>query len=144
MIEEEAYRRARLDKTRELGVDPYPIQATRTHTIDRVLDLFDNLLKAKEVLTIVGRIRGLRKHGGLTFLQVEDAHGKMQVALKKDEIGSELYEQFQEVFDVGDFIQCEGTLFRTKTDEQTLMTTKYRMLTKAYLQRRGCSCRRKA
>ena len=133
MIEEEAYRRARLTKAQELGIDPYPIQSKRTHTIDRVIDLFDNLEKGKETLTIVGRIRGIRKHGGLTFIQVEDGTERMQTALKKDEIGQELYDQFSDLFDVGDFIQVEGTLFRTKTDEKTLLIHKYRMLTKALL-----------
>ncbi|MFH1142471.1 MAG: lysine--tRNA ligase [Candidatus Uhrbacteria bacterium] len=133
MIEEEVSRRARLAKTRDLGIDPYPIQTSRTHTIDRVIDLFDNLEKAKETITIVGRIRSIRKHGQLTFVRVEDSSGRIQVALKNDQLGSEVYEQFSQLFDVGDFIQVQGPLFKTKTDEPTLLVTKYKMLTKALL-----------
>ncbi len=133
MIEEEAYRRARLDKARELGIEPYPTQANRTHLVDQVLDFFDDLLKKEEILTLCGRIRNIRKHGGLTFLQVEDKTGRMQVALKKDHIGSDEYEKFHEIFDVGDFIQVQGTLFKTKTDEPTLQVSDYTMLTKSLL-----------
>jgi len=133
MIEEEAYRRARLHKTKELGIDPYPVKANRTHTIDRVIDLFDKLEKGKDILTIVGRIRSIRKHGRLTFIQIEDVSGRMQAALKKDEVGSDNYEQFHQLYDVGDFIQVQGPLFKTKTDEQTLLITEYKMLTKALL-----------
>ena len=133
MIEEEAQRRVRLEKVRQLGLDPYPTQSKRTHTVDQVIGLFDKLAKKKEIITLVGRIRYLRKHGGLTFIKVEDQTGRFQVALKKDEIGTDEYAQFHEIFDVGDFVQVKGTLFRTKTDEPTLMTTKYTMLTKALL-----------
>ncbi|MBU0531752.1 MAG: lysine--tRNA ligase [Candidatus Uhrbacteria bacterium] len=133
MIEEEAARRARLAKARELGVDPYPTSTNRTHEIGRVLDMFAELEKEKTIFSIAGRIRTIRKHGGLTFIHVEDETGRIQVAMKKDHVGTELYEQFHELFDMGDFVEVQGTTFVTKTGEQSVLANSYRMLTKTLL-----------
>lgn len=133
MIEEEGARRARLAKARELGVEPYPTTTNRTHQISQVIDLFDELDKSQESFTIVGRIKMIRKHGGLTFVILEDGGDKIQVVIKKDQVGAENYQRFGELFDVGDFLEATGRTFITKTEEKSVLTDDFRMLTKSLL-----------
>ncbi len=133
MIPEEIVRRERLHKIRETKINPYPAQTKRTHMISDVLLHFEELEKSQEVVTIAGRIRTLRKHGGLTFLNLEDKTDKIQVALKRDVIGTENYLFFHDVVDVGDFLEISGSVFVTQRGEQTLNTDTWTMLTKSLL-----------
>ncbi len=133
MIDEEAMRRRRLELARQAGIEPYPCKTTRTHTIDKFLDLFDELDKTGEHVHLTGRIRSIRKHGGLTFIVVEDETARVQVLLKKDDLGTDNYKQFHDLYDMGDFIEINGTTFVTKTGEHTLLAKDYLMLTKSLL-----------
>lgn len=128
--DERAARRARLELLREKGIDPYPSTVERTHTLQELLDQFDDLAARSEKLTVVGRVRLIRKHGGLTFLHVQDTTATMQVALKRDALGDEAYDFFHETIDLGDFLQLTGTLFITKKGEQTILAASYVLLVK--------------
>lgn len=133
MFDEEVVRREKLAALVKEGIDPYPERGNRTRHIREVLELFDSLLESGEKITLTGRVRTIRKHGGLTFLHIEDGTDKMQVALKKDEIGAKSYELFHAAMDMGDFLEISGTLFKTKLGEKTLSAEKYRILSKALL-----------
>lgn len=133
MIDEEAMRRRRLELARQAGIEPYPCKTTRTHTIDTFLDLFEELDKTDEHVHLVGRIRSIRKHGGLTFVVIEDETARVQVLLKKDDLGTDNYKQFHDLYDMGDFIEIHGTTFITKTGQRTLLAKDYRMITKSLL-----------
>lgn len=133
MIEEEIARRARLDAIRSAGIDPYPASAKRSHNAKEFSALFRDLLASKDVVTILGRILVIRKHGGMTFLVVGDENGQVQVALKKDDLGEAIYQSFHDVYDRGDFIEVVGTAYLTKTEEPTVMAQSFRMLTKSLL-----------
>lgn len=133
MINEEQDRLLRLKQLKEKGIYPYPSKADRTHTIVRFIDDFNALNDAQSEITLVGRIRLLRKHGGLTFLQVQDETGIVQFALKKDLVGDESYQLFQENIDVADFIEAAGVPFVTKKGEKTLMVNRWRIVSKAML-----------
>ena len=128
-------KQARLDKLNRIykaGIDPYPAKSTRTHKIKKVLENFDKLLSSKEAITISGRIRTVRIHGALTFIDLEDQSGQIQLFFRKDDIGSERYDMLSNL-DVGDFLQAEGILFVTKKGEQTLAIKDYKVLTKSLL-----------
>ncbi len=130
-IQDESLTRVeRLGALAKLGIDPYPSASKRTHTI---IDLEDNLSKLKKdkKITIVGRIRSIRGHGGSTFAHLEDGTGKFQIYFKKDELKSKLYENFTELIDVGDFLQVTGELFKTKRGEHTIMVKDWTLLSKA-------------
>ena len=73
----------------------------------------------------------MRTMGKLTFAHIEDGDGKIQLFLRANEVGSEALALFNKEFDLGDFIQAEGDLFRTKTGEVTLKVHSYRLLAKA-------------
>lgn len=80
---------------------------------------------------MAGRIMAKREHGGSTFLDIEDGSGTIQIFLKKDVLGDKEYDFFLEVMDIGDFIEVNGTLFKTKQEEPTLQVEKYRILAKS-------------
>lgn len=131
MSAENAIRLERLELLRKKGVDPYPSEVTRSHTLSEVLADFEQLQTSSIALTVVGRIRLIRKHGGLTFLQLQDGFGVMQMALKRDELGGEVYDFFHETIDIGDFLQITGSVFLTKKGEQTILASSYVLLCKA-------------
>ncbi len=113
--------------------NPYPIKVKRSHSIIQVLADFEALASKREVVSLVGRIRAIREHGGSTFINIEDESSKIQAYLKRDVLGKENYDYFLDYFDIGDFVQLEGTLFITKRGEKTLEVKSYRMLAKSLL-----------
>lgn len=111
-----------------MGLEAYPVFLNRTHTIKEVLDGFDTI---KEEIILVGRIRTIRAHGGLTFINFQDGTGSFQAVFMRDKIGEKSYEYFKETFDIGDFIEVKGTLFLTKREEKTLEVNDFKMLAKS-------------
>jgi lysyl-tRNA synthetase class 2 len=126
----------RLQKSTELraeGIDPCPPRARRTHTSVEANREFEANEKAgvDVPVTIVGRIRAVRPMGKLSFAHIEDGAGKLQLFFRANEVGSEKVEFFNRMFDIGDFIQASGTMFRTKTGEVTLQVQEFVLLAKA-------------
>ena len=121
---------------RQKGVNPYPAESQRTHTIREVVDLFENLQESKTVLTIAGRVMAKREHGGSTFVDIHDGADHIQCYFKKDALSSKnvlTYEDFLSLVDCGDFIEATGTVFLTKKGEKTLLVEKWGILTKSLL-----------
>jgi len=78
---------------------------------------------------IAGRIMALRRMGKASFAHIQDAKGKIQIYLKKDDIGEE-YDLFK-LLDIGDLIGIEGFIFKTKTGEISVHTKKLQLLSKS-------------
>lgn len=133
MTEEESVRLGRLHDLRQQGINPYPSKVKRTHTLQAVLDQFSALEASQDTVSVVGRVRLIRRHGGISFLQLQDESGLMQAALKLDEIGSDRYEHFHASVDMGDFIQIDGPVFLTKKGERTIDTKAFVFVCKALL-----------
>lgn len=133
MIEEEGVRRERLLALRQEQVNPYPASATRTHTTADFSSAFDTLLSSQEPVTLVGRVLAIRKHGGMSFLVLEDAFGRVQIALKRDDLGTDRYQHFHDRYDRGDFVEIQGMAYVTSTKEPTVLARNFRMLTKTLL-----------
>jgi len=123
----------KLNKMRERGIDPYPAITKRTHQISDVLKNFAKLQKAKKRIVIAGRIMAQRGHGAILFLDIFDGSSKMQAVFKKDRVGDREFDFFTEVFDIGDFIEIKGALFKTKAGEKSLEASEFKMLTKSLL-----------
>ncbi len=128
-----AERLRKLHLLEEKGMNPYPNRSARTHEISQVLEEFESLSESASVLTINGRIRAIRKHGGSAFLDIEDGTGRIQLFIKKDEVGEELFSLFEEAVDMGDFIEASGVAFRTKHGQESLQAATWRMLAKTLL-----------
>ena len=123
----------KLNKLRSQGINPYPIESKRTHSIDDVLSAFSELAKSEEEVFLVGRIKSQRGHGKATFLNIEDGTGSIQGLVREDGVGPSGYEFYNETFDVGDFIQVKGTLFITQRGENTINISDFKILTKGLL-----------
>jgi lysyl-tRNA synthetase class 2 len=125
------FRREKLDRIKQVGMDPYPSQSERTHTNIQALAQFDEL-QGQEIV-LVGRVRSLRTMGKIAFAHIEDGTAKIQVLLKEEVLGSESFAFGVENLDIGDFLEAAGTLFTTKTGEKTLEVKRYAVLAKSLL-----------
>ena len=123
----------KLEKLKKAGIDPYPAKSWRSHEIGQVLSEFENLSADKRSVVVVGRIMAKREHGGSIFLDIRDESGQIQAYFKKDILGERNYELFSETTDIGDFMEVQGFLFKTKKDEKTVEVEKFRLLAKSLL-----------
>ncbi|MDP4007473.1 MAG: lysine--tRNA ligase [bacterium] len=123
----------KLDQLKKAGELAYPAGSKRTHEIQELLQGFSALAKSEKEVTLVGRIRSVREHGGSTFFHIEDGTGTIQIYLKKDRVGEKAYQFFLDAFDMGDFVQIRGTLFSTKKGEKTIEAAHTKMLAKSLL-----------
>lgn len=126
-------RENKLKKFLQAGLNPYPQKTERTHKISQVLKDFLKLKRESREIIIAGRLRSLRGHGGAVFFDIEDGSGKIQALFRKDRVGEKTYQFFQELFDIGDFLEIKGELFKTKTGEKTIQASDFRMLAKSLL-----------
>ena len=132
LSELERVRLEKLNRLREAGMDPYPRQANRTHMVKEAVLAFESKAEGESVeATVVGRLRSIRKMGKTTFAHIEDGSGRLQLYLRLDDLGDERMTLFHEAFDLGDFVQAQGTMFRTRTGEVTLHVADIIMLAKA-------------
>ena len=123
----------KLEKMRKAGIDPYPAVSHRTMSVTEALSGFDELAESKGQVILAGRIMAMRAHGGSVFLDINDSGDKIQGFIKEDVVGADKFKEFQEYFDIGDFIEVAGFLFKTKKDERTVEVKHFMMLTKALL-----------
>lgn len=122
----------KLDNIKKQGIDPYPSKSKRTRAVQEALEDFDALSASGEEVFLTGRVRTFRTHGALSFVDIEDQSGRMQLFFQKDELGEEKYD-FLKNFDIGDFIEAGGALFITQKGQKTLKVREYKMLTKSLL-----------
>ena len=121
----------KLDELKKLNINPFPAKVNRTHTIRNILKSFVDFEKTKEDVTIAGRLRSNRAHGNLSFAQIDDGSGKIQIAISKKEVGVEQYKQFIKLIDTADFIEVKGECFVTHKGENSILVKKLQILTKA-------------
>jgi lysyl-tRNA synthetase class 2 len=129
----EKIRLQKLEDLRAEGVEPFPTRARRTHTSVQAIAEFESAEgEGREVRVVVaGRIRAARAMGKVSFAHIEDGEGKVQLFLRANEVGRERVDFFNKMFDLGDFIQAEGVMFRTKSGEVTLHVHDFSLLAKA-------------
>lgn len=137
MSTEEEYiqqRRAKLQKLRDLGIDPYPRRFKFTHSITEIVNDLENQ-NAEQLDTmhrreaVAGRIVAIRGHGKVGFLHLQQEGSRLQVYVRKDLLGDQF--AIFELLDLGDFLGVEGELFRTRTGELTIKAEKLHFLSKA-------------
>lgn len=126
----EQQRLEKLDRLRERKWDPYPARAERTHTAAQAIAVYETAGEGAEVI-VAGRLRSIRVMGKATFAHIEDESGRIQLLLRVNNLGTEVYETFRRDFDLGDFVEAKGSLMRTRTGEITVQVDRLRMLAKA-------------
>ena len=131
-------RQAKVDALRARGIDPYPHRARRTVTVAAARARFDAIeptLTEKHEddaeQTLAGRLVSRRHQGKTVFAHIRDGSGEIQLYLRRDDVGEELFEDFLKLYDLGDFVQATGGLFRTRAGEVTLRVRELSMLSKA-------------
>ena len=122
------FRKEKLSKLREAGVDPYPQKYEPTHFSSDILNDFKNL--EKQNVNIAGRIMSIRKMGKASFFHIQDTKGKIQVFIRQDDVGGENYNHFKLV-DIGDFVGVKGHVFKTKMGEISVHTAVLTILSKS-------------
>ncbi len=123
---------------RRAGREPYPTRANPTHSTQAAIQAFAEAETAaggatppSVRVTLAGRLRAMRPMGKIIFAHIEDVSGRIQLFFRVNDLGEEAMRQLTDEFDLGDFIEAEGELFRTRTGEITLRVTAFRMLAKA-------------
>lgn len=128
----------KLQDFREAGINPYPERYERTHTISEALieaeknaREMDKVVAApKNNIKLCGRLTGFRSHGKISFGDLMDFSGKIQLCLAHQVVGEKVYEDFAKKIDVADFIGVFGELTKTRTGQITLIVKKYILLGK--------------
>lgn len=127
-IKEDRFKK--LDIIKKAGINPYPAKSEPEYYCRDVFDDFTKFSK-KRKLTIAGRVRGMREHGGSIFIDIDDGTLKMQVYFRKDIIGEKKYDMLKSAIDLGDFMEVSGSLFKTKKGEKTILAKSYGILAKS-------------
>jgi lysyl-tRNA synthetase class 2 len=126
-------RRAKLERLRAEGVDPYPHEYDGVVPVAEVHAAHDGLEPGEETddaYRVAGRIAARRGHGGAAFIDVVDRSGKLQVHARKDLLGDESFERLTSL-DLGDLVGVDGTAFATKRGELSLRATGWTLLAKS-------------
>ena len=148
LSEQEAVRRQSLEQLRAMGIDPYPAaeyvvtghtDEIKANFTDIPVDAEGNPLPdapAPRRVSIAGRVMSRRIMGKASFMELQDANGRIQVYLNRDELcpgeNKDLYNVvFKKLLDIGDFVGVEGYVFRTQTGEISVHASSLTMLSKS-------------
>jgi len=125
----------KLEKLKALGIDSYPANSRKTEPNQDILNNYDSF-EGKEV-SVTGRIFSFRKHGKVSFMDLKDMSGSIQIVFKEENLKefdprySELSYEILDLLDTGDFIEVSGIVFTTQRGEKSIEAKKVRILTKS-------------
>ena len=125
----------KIERLKELGMEPYPDPAKTkpTATLKEVVDNFSQWEKDEKELKLVGRIITKRGAGKIAFANIFDGTENFQVVLQADILGKEKMKIFDKLFDIGDFANFSGTLFKTQKGQESLKVFDFQMAGKTLL-----------
>lgn len=128
-------RKEKADKMRAAGIDPYPARVKIEHKISHIREKFDSLQKeefSSDTVTAAGRMMSRRDMGKASFIDIADGTGRIQIYIRKDQVGDDSFKLFKEMSDLSDFVLISGAPFRTKTGELSLKAEKFQIICKAF------------
>ena len=122
-------RRQKLKELQDQGKNPFKIEKFNPdhHTTD-ITDNFEEF-EGKEV-TLAGRVMSKRGHGKISFMDIQDMKGRIQILSKIDELGEEAYKIIS-YLDMGDIVGVEGEVFKTQSGEISIKAKKLTLLSKS-------------
>ena len=135
--EQEQLRRKALEELYSLGIDPYPADLFEINTSSQyILDNFETKEKELTNLRLAGRIMSRRIMGNASFVELQDAVGRIQLYFKRDDICTgedKIYYNvvFKKLLDIGDIIGAEGYAFKTQMGEISIHVTSFKVLSKS-------------
>ena len=122
-------RRDKLKALQEAKMDPFEITVFDvSHHAQEIKDDFD-ALEGKEI-TIAGRLMSKRGMGKVSFCDLQDRSGRIQLYARKDEMDEEVYERFKK-YDIGDIVGVRGDVFRTQRGEMSVRASDIQLLSKS-------------
>ena len=121
----------KLELIKKKGAEAYPISSGRNISNEELLEDFTSICRSKKKVRLSGRIKAIRSHGGAIFFDLDDGTALFQILFKKDGLSEKSFDFFNQVVDVGDFIECYGAPFLTKRSERSLEAESWRMLSKS-------------
>lgn len=136
LSEQEIFRRKSLDEMRQLGIEPYPAALFETNAYS--VEIKENFKDGEEPrqVAIAGRIMSRRIMGKASFVELQDAEGRIQVYISRDDLcpeeNKDLYNVvFKKLLDIGDFIGITGYVFRTQMGEISVHVETLTVLSKS-------------
>ena len=127
---EHEIRIAKVEQLRSQGIEPWPANKPVNATCKQVHDEFKEDQESR-LYQVAGRVMIIRHHGKASFAVIQDPSGRLQLYIRQDDIGQELYERFKHMIDVGDIIWATGHSFKTKMGEITIKVQSYSLLSKS-------------
>ncbi len=136
LSDQEIARRNSLDEIRQMGINPYPAAeyAVTAHA-QEIQDQYQDEAPRQEV-SIAGRVMSRRIMGKASFMELQDASGRIQVYVTRDDLcpgeDKDLYNKlFKKLLDIGDIVGVKGFVFRTQTGEISVHAEQLTLLSKA-------------
>ena len=120
----------KLQRLRDLGVQPYPYRFDFTHRAGEVVAQAEVLQADGTEIALAGRLVALRRMGKASFAHLKDNQVRLQIYLRRDDLPDEDFAT-AELLDLGDFVGVHGTLFHTRTGELTVKVQRLQLLSKA-------------
>ena len=132
LSEQELVRREKLNQLRAIGINPYPADLYPINNNSK--EIKQNYKEGEKVI-IAGRLMSRRIQGKVSFAELQDSQGRIQVYFNRDEIclgedKTKYNDVYKKLLDIGDFIGIEGELFTTKVGEITVMVKDFTLLSK--------------
>lgn len=121
-------RREKLNDMRSKGFEPYGDRFERTNLARYVLDNYDEM--ENKPVAMAGRIMSKRGMGKASFAHIQDSTGQIQIYIRSNDVGAELYEFFGKL-DIGDIIGVQGSVFKTRMGEITVAVESLNLLSKS-------------
>jgi lysyl-tRNA synthetase class 2 len=124
----------KLANIRAMGIDPYPHRYHRTHTAQQAVELLAQAEQSgkteSEEVIVAGRMMANRTMGKISFLDIQDGSGKIQLFISKNELDEQSHALLKEL-DIGDIVGARGVVFRTRSKEPTIRAKQLTMLSKS-------------
>lgn len=127
----------KLARLKELEVECYPPRVERTHTTADAIAAYEAVEADGEAaegieVTVCGRVRRINIKGKLSFWHIEDGTGRVQLMVRKDNVGDETYALVKgKLIELDDFVQASGVMMRTRTGEASVQVYDLKLLSKA-------------
>src|SRR5436190_13848412 len=128
-----ADRRAKLERLREAGIEPFPHGFPDRTEIAAVRESHEDLEPGEETdhrYRVAGRLIARRGHGKASFLDLRDGTGQLQIQARVDELGDDAYEGLLSL-DIGDIVGIEGTVFTSRRGELSIRADGWELLSKS-------------
>jgi len=134
-LDQRSQRISKLETLQKENIPAYINSFHVTKSISQVVQNCGNILKEpleeqEHVVTTAGRIMSMRMHGKTSFAHIQSDGDRIQIYVRKKELGEQMFDLYKS-FDIGDYIGVTGRLFRTKTDELTILVNELTLLSKS-------------